>query len=241
MASKEMDFPSSKSTKYADKVKQASSVDISPTQIPATYLPVPGPQGQKGDPGKPGEKGPKGDVGPAGPKGEKGAPGKDGESYLPVYGQKSGWGRYSVKSPKQIKTGAELGDDGWVDITVDSSNIKSMTDYLPEKNLGLYLSSARRINLKNLKIGTRLQITYSFYIDVFAVGTEIWARSFFPKSEKDYVSFVGYIQYPNTYKFDVTHHVTLDSEIERINGIVPQVRTNSSCLLTLESINISVF
>lgn len=236
MVSKEMDFPSSKSSRYADKFLQASSSDSS-----VSYMPVPGPSGPEGKPGKQGERGPKGDPGPAGPRGEKGLPGKDGESYLPVYNQKSGWGRYSAKKPDPVRTGALLGDDGWVNFSFSSNNVASLSKYLPENGVDLYSSETRRVNLKSLSIGSQVSITYSFMVESFDSGTEIWFRSIMPESGKDFTSFVGTMKYSGVHKFDITHTMTLESESDRIVGIMPQIRTDMACLAYLQSIYVSVF
>ena len=82
--SKSMDFPSNKKTNYAKLAQQQSEPTVS-------YIPVPGPQG---DPGPTGPKGDRGEKGDPGERGEKGIAGKDGKTYLPDYGQDSGWAKY---------------------------------------------------------------------------------------------------------------------------------------------------
>jgi hypothetical protein len=237
MVSKEMDFPSSKSTRYAEKVLQ-STTDNSPS-----YIPVPGPSGPKGDKGDPGQSivGPKGDPGPQGPRGERGSPGKDGKSYLPVYEQKAGWGKYSAKELKPIRTGATLGDDGWVNLSFQQKNVLALSKYLPEGGIELYSESARRINLKSLKIGSQISVTYSLLLEVFDSNTEVWLRSWFPESNNGFVSFVGNIKYSGAHHFDITHNMFLDSEVDRVSGVLPQIRTDLPCLVSLQSIHVSVF
>ena len=73
--SKSMDFPASKKSGYAEIAQQSQTSDPS-----ISYIPVPGPQGIKGDPGSQGPRGDKGDKGEKGDPGPKGDPGKDGKS-----------------------------------------------------------------------------------------------------------------------------------------------------------------
>ena len=242
MASREFDFPSSKSTRYADKVKEHGSA---PENLSATYIPTPGPPGPKGDPGSRGPVGLTGQTGApgVGQKGEPGKPGKpgvDGLSSLPIYGQKTGWGRYSSKEPDFVRTGATQGDDGWVDVSFATKNVDSLSEYLPEKGANLYSPSARRINLKSLKIGSQVQVTYTFEINTFDSNTEVWMRSFFPGSKKETSTFVAMLKYAHSYSLTATHFLTLDNESDRISGIIPEVRTDMNSVVALSSIHISV-
>jgi hypothetical protein len=243
MASREMDFPISKSNRYADKVNQAAKQE----NVSATYLPVPGPagpqgpQGLRGDSGKPGEPGIAGKTGPQGKAGAPGKDGKDGKTYLPVYGQKSGWARYSAKQLDQIPTGATRGNDGWVDLSFKTKNVEEMTLYLPENGSGLYSPSTRRLNFKNLKIGTRVQVLYKIHVTTMSPNTEIWMRTFFQQTKDECVTFVGNLKYAHNYSFDVAHSFVVDNEANRISGASPEMLTDMSCLASLESMTISVF
>ena len=78
--------------------KQVKRIQESPEENINNFIAIPGPQGPVGPQGRPGEPGPKGErgdkgeIGEKGARGERGLAGKDGETYLPVYGQKVGWG-----------------------------------------------------------------------------------------------------------------------------------------------------
>lgn len=246
--SKNMDFPVQQKKKYAAKVEESKASDPLPSDIPnVVYLPVPGPEGprgQKGEQGPQGERGPKGDQGPPGKNGKNGKDGidgKDGESSFPVYGQKSGWALYANQSNDLTRLGADRGEDGWVNLVVDKLSSNTVEDYLPENGVSLYSTEFKRVNLKNLKIGSQLQITYSFEITTLSSNTEVWCRSTMPGSGLSYTSLVGNLKYEYSYDLSVTHNIILTNEGDRISGIVPQVRTDNDCLGILKSIYVSVF
>ena len=203
------------------------------------YIAVPGPAGPQGPRG---EKGPAGEgkEGPEGPAGAKGTPGKDGATYLPVYGQKTGWARYGNKNLEQLALGSNRGKDGWVSFHIDTKGKETKEDFLPEKSVSLYNEAAKRINTKSLQIGTRLTITYDFDISTLAANTEIWLQSVFPTSNKAYTSFVAMLKYEYDYSLTVTQHVTVDTEGDRADGIVPRVRSDNNCIFIPRSITISI-
>lgn len=243
MASREMDFPSSKSTRYADKVKQqGSSAD---QMVSATYLPVPGPAGPQGPEGKKGDKGDpgqsiKGDTGPRGNPGKDGKDGKDGQTYLPVYGQKSGWARYNARHMDQVPTGATRGNDGWVDLSFKAKNVVAMENFLPESGSGLYTVSSRKLNFKNLKIGSKVTVVYRVHVSTMSPNTEIWMRTNFYQTKTAITSFVANLKYAHDYSFDVSQTFSIDNEADKISGATPEILTDMSCLASLESITIYV-
>lgn len=233
-----MDFPPSKKTNYAAQVKQSQEHS---TLDSISYVPVPGPsgpQGPQGLKGDKGEKGDKGDKGDQGPKGDKGKDGKDGETYLPVYGQKRGWAIYESKNPTEIKLGATRGEDGWVNVWVDSDIVNEK--YLPENGVSLYNKETRRINLKNLKLGTEVSIVYDFEITTLSSNTEVWVRSLFPDSERSAVSFAASLKYQYSYDLSVFQKISIQSEVDKATGLIPQMRTDYDSLVKLKSISISV-
>jgi hypothetical protein len=236
--SKSMDFPSSKKNNYAAQVQQSQTAN---NEGLVNYIPVPGPSGSpgpQGPVGPKGEKGDKGDKGDSGPKGDKGKDGKDGETYLPVYGQKRGWAIYENKDISDIRLGATRGEDGWVNIYVDSGS--SNEKYLPENGVSLYNKETRRINLKNLKIGTELTITYDFEITTLSSNTEIWVRSLFPDSQNSITTFAASLKYQYSYDLSITQKVVIQNEVDKATGIVPQMRTDYDALVKMKSILISV-
>jgi hypothetical protein len=232
-----MDFPVSKKA-YASKVDQSQGIQQEPS-----FLPVPGPQGPEGKPGAPGkdgQRGPQGPQGDRGDKGEPGKPGKDGKSYFPVYQQNAGWAIYFDKNERQIKLGADMGEDGWVNIFVDGLGSGTNEKYLPKDSVSLYNPNTRKVNLKGLQLGSQLNLVYNFEVTTFTANTEVWARSLFSNSKESTTSFVANLKYDYTYELSVSHNVFLTSEADKIAGIVPQLRSDHTSIATLKSIAISV-
>jgi len=236
--SKSMDFPKKKSG-YADKVAQQAN--SKPESESNNFLPVPGPQGPMGPKG---DRGPKGEVGQKGPKGDAGASGKNGkdaEDFAPVYKQKPGWAKYVNEDPDDIKLGASQGEDGWVSFYIDELNKKeSIEKFLPDNATSLYGTSIRKINLRELKVGSQIRISYNYEVTTFSNNTEIWARSYFKQTGKELVSFMANLKYQHTYEMTVTHDIYLESEKDRGTGITPQLRSDMDAYANLKSITISV-
>jgi hypothetical protein len=231
-----MDFPSSKRSAYSQLAQQSQHIEQS-----ISYIPVPGPQGPQGEPGSAGprgDRGEKGDPGPVGPKGNPGRPGKDGKTYMPVYEQESGWAKYDNNSSEQTRLGATRGIDGWVPLKIDVKN--PLEKYLPRESTSLYVAEAKRINLKGLKLGSRISITYNFEIETFSSNTEVWCKTYIPGSEKEIISLVGILKYQYTYDISVTQAIFLENEFEKNSGAVPYLRTDMDALARLKSIHISV-
>lgn len=255
--SKNVDFPfpsSSDKKNYAAKVEESRTSDVSPLELQnVVYLPVPGPEGPrgpKGEQGSSGATGAKGSVGPAGKQGKDGVDGKDGKpgkdgkdgiSYLPVYQQKAGWGLYVNSSADQVRLGATRGEDGWVSLPISELSKETNELYLPENGVSFYSTEMKRINLKNLKVGSQITVTYNFEITTLLSNTEVWCRSLFPATENATTSFVGSLKYEYPYELSVTHHLILTSESDRIGGIVPQIRTDHDSIGLLRSMYISAF
>jgi hypothetical protein len=234
--SKNMDFPSSKKSSYSQLSQQAQPVENS-----ISYIPVPGPQGPKGDPGSAGargERGERGEKGDAGPKGDAGKNGKDGKTYMPVYEQDAGWAKYGNSDTHQVRLGATRGQDGWVSFSVDKK--PSIEKYLPRDAVSLYGGDTKRINLKGIKLGSRLDITYTFEVETFSSNTELWCRTYFPGPERDVTTLMGILKYQYTYEMSVTQLIFVESESDKNSGAVPQLRTDMDALARLKSIHISV-
>lgn len=232
-----MDFPISKKA-YASKVDQSQNAQQQPT-----FLPVPGPQGPEGKPGRQGEtgpQGPKGDKGDPGIPGKDGKNGKDGKSYFPVYEQNAGWGTYFNKNQKHIRLGADKGEDGWVNVYVDALGSGTNENYLPKDSVSLYNANSKRINLKGLNLGSQLTITYNFEVTTFNPNTEIWFRSYLPNSKQAITSFVANLKYDYSYELSVSHNIFLASEVDKVGGIVPQLRSDYAAIGVMKSISVSV-
>jgi hypothetical protein len=234
-----MDFPVNNKDDYASKVQESQVLLSSNTP---NYLPVPGPKGEKGDPGRPGKDGAPGLAGPAGPKGEKGdpgRPGKDGMSLVTPYSQNPGWASYSNSKLDIVKLGATRGDDGWVSLSIGRDGTAE-EKHLPSGSVALYNPESKRTNFKGLNLGSQIEITYSFNLETFYPNTELWLRSFFPGSDQEVTSFVGLFKYQHIYSLSVTHSIFLQKDLDKISGVVPQLRTDLDATASLKTIYVSV-
>jgi hypothetical protein len=247
--SKSIDFPASKSSSYADKVKNENS------QIDnIVYVPVPGPQGEKGYPGKDGLAGPEGPQGPRGERGIQGKDGKDGkpgpqgpkgdpgqvESILNTYGQSSGWANYDSLTKQPLRVGANRGVDGWVNLYVDGLGDNTNELYLPTNKVSLYSTESQKINFKSLKLGSRVDVVYNLTIETFNNNTEIWFRSLFADEGDSFITFVASLKYQHVYDLSTTHTFFISNEKMKIFGITPQIRSDLEAMATLNSIYISI-
>jgi len=228
--SRSTDFPGSRKTNYADQVQQSQEIGSIDSSL---YIPVQGPQGPAGPRGLDGQPGPQG---PIGLQGERGPAGKDGKSLFA-----DGWANYDNRNPINFSLGATRGDDGWVDVYVDSLGKGTNEKYLPKDNISLYNPETRRINLKHLDIGSQLRITYTFDLSTYGNNTEVWARSYFPDTGKAVTSFVANLKYQYDYELSTTHLLYLDDSVDKSSGIVPQLRADLDSMAVLKSIYISTF
>lgn len=232
-----MDFPSSKKTNYSKLAQQVQQPEAA-----VSYIPVPGPQGPKGEPGSAGvrgEKGEKGDRGEKGEPGQRGEPGKDGKTYLPVYNQDVGWAKYINSRQLPVKTGANFGIDGWVNLVIDAEITKN-EKFLPRGAVSLYNSEGKKINLKGLQVGSQVTVTYNFSLETFSNNTELWIRTYFPTIEESVNTLVGTLKYQFDYELSVTQKFYVENDSLRIGGAVPQIRTDMDALVITKSIEISV-
>ncbi len=230
--SKNVEFPKSNKS-YGSKIQESQDQ----TQ---QFFAVPGPVGPQGPAGAKGEPGEKGEKGERGERGIPGKDGKDGKSYFPVYEQNAGWAIYFNSIQKPTKLGANEGQDGWVSVFVDGLGEGTNEKYLPVGSVALYNPVSRRINLKQLKLGSQISITYNFEITTFNANTEIWARSLFVNSGLSNTSFLANFKYDYTYDLSVTHSMALSSEIDKIGGIVPQLRSDHAATAIVKSILVSI-
>lgn len=235
--SKNMDIPLTKKVGYASKVQQTEPE----VQTGGTFIPVIGPQGPAGQKGEKGDRGDKGDKGDQGPQGPVGPPGKDAQTFLPPYQQKPGWAEYKNSQIKEFRLGATRGEDGWVTVFVDPSKSTTNELFLPEGKISLYSGETHRINLRHLNIGTQVRVTYNFDITTLTNNTELWCRSYFPDTENEVTTFVSLLKYQYEYPISETHTFMITNEVDRVSGIVSQLRADMDCLVKVKSIAISVF
>jgi hypothetical protein len=235
--SKSMDFPGNKKSSYAAQVVETQNTN---TDVLVNYIPVPGPMGPQGVQGVPGPQGPAGKDGNQGPKGEKGPSGKDGKSSLSSSGQQAGWGAYFNKNRQDIRLGANQGDDGWVSIWVDSKGSNTNEQYLPEDCTSLWNEHQRMLNFHGLKIGSQVFVTYNFELTTYSNNTEVWIRTFFPKSTTEISQFVASLKYQYVYNMYVTQHFFIEDESMWSSGAIPQIRTDYDSSVLMNSIYVSV-
>ena len=235
-----MDFPQPKTKKYADSVQQPYELEQ-----PIAFVSTPGPQGPKGDKG---DQGPQGETGKPGPRGEQGKPGKnglngkdgkDGLSILSPSGQMHGWASYGNSNNKQIKLGSQYGDDGWVSFGFDAKD-GVVEEYLPEKNVSLWVPLTQKINLKNLKLGSIVTIRYDVEVTTLMNNTELWFRTYVEGSNKSPVTFAGTLKYQFDYELSLEHTLFLDSSDMKYVSAIPQMRTDNDALLIPKNVYISV-
>jgi hypothetical protein len=232
--SKSMDFPSSKKTNYAKLAQQVQQPEAA-----ISYIPVPGPPGPKGEPGSAGVRGDKGEKGERGEPGPRGEPGKDGKTYLPVYNQDSGWAKYINSKQLPVKTGANMGIDGWVTLSVNAETAKN-EKFLPRNAVSLYNSEAKKINLRGLQIGSQITVTYNFSIETFSNNTELWLRTYFPGTQESINTLIGTLKYQFDYELSIAQKFYVENDSVRTGGAIPQIRTDLDALAIIKSIEISV-
>ena len=238
--SKSMEFPQNKKSSYAAQVVETQSVN---SDILINYVPVPGPagpMGPSGPQGVPGPQGPAGKDGIQGLKGERGIPGKDGESSLSSSGQQAGWASYFHKSRKDIKLGVNEGEDGWVSVWVDSKGSNTNEKYLPEGCTSLWNEHQRMLNFHGLKVGSQVFVTYNFELTTYSNNTEVWIRTYFPKSATEISQFVASLKYQYVYNMYVTQHFFIEDEYMWASGAIPQIRTDYDSSVIMNSIYVSV-
>jgi hypothetical protein len=232
-----MDFPVNNKSSYTSKVENSKGLIDNPT-----FLAVPGPQGVQGKPGIQGPQGLPGKDGKdgiQGPKGDRGLPGKDGKSYITSYDQDPGWASYESLEPVEIKSGSNKGVDGWVSLFISKKSV-SEERYLPKGSVSLYNPETKSINLKGLKLGSQVNITYEFAISTIHANTEVWLRSYFINSKREVTSFAATLKYQHEYLISQTHSIFLKEDSDKKSGIVPQIRTDFDAFIKLKSIHISV-
>lgn len=235
-----MSFPSSnKKKKYSDNVEQDNSLIVDPQM----FIAVPGPQGEQGPRGPKGDTGEQGDRGPKGEKGDSGKDGKDGKDGISILSpsmQNIGWGFYNNLERREVRSGANKGEDGWVNIFVDSKGEGTTEEYLPKNSTSLWNHNTRKVNFKTLNIGAIVTICYNLQILTFSNNTEAWIRTYIDKSDNYPTTYIGLLKYQYEYEMSVQHTVFVDSKKTQILGGIPQIRTDNDASVVLKSINIFV-
>jgi hypothetical protein len=232
---KSMDFPQKK--KYLETIQEVKTTE---------YVAVPGITGEKGEvgpPGPPGPQGPKGDKGDPGrqgPQGERGEPGRAGDGYDSPSGQYPGWAYYANKSTQEYRLGPERGDDGWVTFFLDIDESKTVEAYLPNRSVSLLNPTTKNINLKTLKVGSKVDIRYDFSLETYTSNTEVWIRTLLRDEEISPMSYVGLLKYQYSYDISYSQTIFINSDRIRNYGGQPQIRTDNEGSFILKGIYISV-
>jgi hypothetical protein len=234
-----MDFPSKKK-KYNETVEQTKFTE---------YIAVPGIQGEKGETGPQGRQGPqgekgdrgeKGPQGPQGPKGEKGDPGKGAEGYDSPSGQYPGWAYYAGSKTGIHRVGPERGEDGWVSFFLDIDQDQTIETYLPNKSVSLLNQVAKNINLKTLKVGSKVEVRYDFSLETYSNNTEVWIRTLLKDEELSPIGYVGLLKYQYQYDLSYSQTIFITSDKVRNSGGTPQIRTDNEGSFVLKGIYIAV-
>lgn len=234
-----MNFPSSKKLNYAAQVEQ--SIQSSPENN--SYIPVPGPQGPMGSQGPVGPKGEPGDKGPKGDRGEPGKDGRDGKdglSTISASGQQPGWAGYINSVEKEFKVGASRGEDGWVNVFVESKDSHVLHTYLPKDSVALWNSVSKRLNLKGIKKGAQVFVTYNFTLQTLQNNTEVWVRTYFPNIKHEITTYAASLKYQYTYPLSVTQTFFIEDENIWSSAAIPQIRTDYDGIVIMNSIYVSV-
>lgn len=238
---KSMDFPNSaKKRKYSDNLEDSANEQ---EQGLIQFVAVPGPQGERGPKGDKGDKGDRGETGPKGeqgPTGKNGIDGKDGRSLLSPSEQNIGWACYDNKNKKIIRTGASVGDDGWVRIGVDGLGSKTDERFLPNGSKSLWLAEAQKINFRTLNIGAILKIRYDVQLTTYSNNTEVWFRTYIANNEQYPTTYVGALKYQFDYDLSLEHTLFLTDGSMQASAAIPQIRTDNSSDLIVKSIYISI-
>jgi hypothetical protein len=239
---KSMDFPK---PKYSEAIKTNKENDFGNVE----YIAVPGIQGEKGEVGPVGPAGPQGEKGERGiqgkdgkegPQGPKGEPGKSGgQGYESPSGQFPGWAYYQNQNKKPILLGPDRGDDGWVDILMTDDPDNSTLTFLPSNSVSLWNPMTQRINFKQLKVGTKVDIRYDIILSTDTNNAEAWIRTFIPKVESP-TGYIGMLKYK--YPYEMSFNQTLYIDIAKIKseGGIIQARTDNESSIILKGMYISV-
>lgn len=240
MSIREVNFPESSKKSYARQVVSEQAKQVAEALPNSLIVPMPGPQGPKGNPGEKGPQGPKGEKGDPGPRGSQGVAGKDGESNVPQYGQKIGWGYYSGISPKYTKSGVTVSDDGWVSLSI-GRDIDVFEQYLPENGKSLYNPETKKMNFKFLKLGSQVSVRYDLDIEVLNANTELLTKTVLNGSKNEIITLSGNFKYQYTYSVSVFHSFFINNKKDILEGASFQVLTDMNALVKLKSMYISVF
>jgi len=239
--SKSMDSPLKKSN-YASKVEESQT---QPENI-LSFLPVPGPQGERGPKGETGNKGdqgiqgPKGDKGDSGKNGKDGKNGQDGKSILSPSGQMLGWGYYESNIQKEKRTGIDQGEDGWVSLALNGLSEKTNEEFLPIGNVSLWNNTTSRVNLKTLNVGSTITICYNLTLTTYMTNTEVWFKTFVGDESISPINYIGNLKYQYDYDITVEQKIFIKDIQVKNFGAIPQIRTDNSSEAILRSMFISV-
>jgi hypothetical protein len=235
---KSMNFPQKK--KYLETIQEVKTTE---------YIAVPGITGEKGEIGPPGppglqgpkgDKGDKGDPGRQGPQGERGEPGRAGDGYDSPSGQYPGWAYYANKSIQEYRLGPERGEDGWVDFFLDIDESKTIEAYLPNRSVSLLNPTTKTINLKTLKVGSKVDIRYDFSLETYTSNTEVWIRTLLRDEEISPMGYVGLLKYQYSYDLSYYQTIFINNDKTKNYGGQPQIRTDNESSFILKGIYVSV-
>jgi hypothetical protein len=235
---KSMDFPKKSYSEIIQKTQQEVFTNTE-------YIPLPGPQGERG---LQGPKGDQGEPGPAGPRGERGIEGKTGlqgpkgdpgTGVYEVSSNNSGWAYYKNKNKSFIQLDPNNDTDGWTKLLMNSDDSNSIVDFLPKGSVSLWSDSGQYINLKQLKIGTKVDIRYDIILNTEQNNTEAWIRTYLSKSDSP-TGYMGMLKYQYIYDISINQTIFVDTQKTKNDCAIVQIRTDTPCSAILKGIYISV-
>ena len=96
------------------------------------------------------------------------------------------------------------------------------------------------LNFHGLKIGSQVFVTYNFELTTESNNTEVWIRTFFPKSNTEISQFVASLKYQYVYNMYVTQNFYIEDNVMWNSGAIPQIRTDYNASAIMNSIYVSV-
>lgn len=236
-----MDFPNSSKNKkkYSDNIVKDTDLIVDPEM----FIAVPGPQGERGPVGPKGDTGPQGEQGPKGDKGDPGLNGKDGrdgKNILSPSEQNIGWALYDNLNRNIYRLGANRGEDGWVNFSVDGNGKNTNEKFLPKESVGLCNIEAKRLNFKTLNIGSIITVRYNIELTTLSNNTEVWFRTLSKNEETSPTTYLGCLKYQFSYDISMEHTIFLENREMQLFGGIPQIRTDHDSEMIVKSIHIAV-
>ena len=125
-------------------------------------------------------------------------------------------------------------------VRLSALNVKTIETYLPNKSVSLLNLTARNINLKTLKVGSKVDIRYDFSLETYASNTEVWIRTLLKDEDASPTGYVGLLKYQYSYDISYSQTIFINSDKIKNYGGQPQIRTDNESSFILKGIYVSV-